>query len=40
MTEEQLPSPEEYDARIRATIPRYDSLLADSLELQKITIVI
>ena len=32
MTEEQLPSPEEYDARIRATIPRYDSLLADSLD--------
>ena len=32
MTEEQFPSPEEYDARIRATIPRYDSLLADSLD--------
>ena len=32
MSEEQLPSPEEYDARIRATIPRYDGLLADALD--------
>ena len=32
MSEEKLPLPEEYDARIRATIPRYDGLLADALD--------
>ena len=32
MTEETHPSPEEYDAKIRNTIPRYDSLLFDALD--------
>ena len=32
MSEERLPTPEEYDARIRATIPNYDALLANALD--------
>ena len=30
MSEETHPSPEEYDAKIRGTIPRYDALLSDA----------
>lgn len=32
MSEESHPSPEEYDARIRKTIPQYDMLLDDALD--------